>query len=204
MDDFRQKPQSRAIAMNDAKGCFDRINHTFTILVLMSFGVSAVLARSLFETLQKADHHIKTGYDGSDKAYGNNNEPEPHQGIGKGNGLGPTLWALLSLILIKNMKQHNRTPAMMPLAAPLLGLYYSEGYISLRKWTYRPLLRESTTLFKSTCFLINRIQAMVPLTAPLFGVILRGHISLKNRTYCPLLRESASLLKSTCLLITLK
>ena len=107
MDGFRQKRQSGAIAMNDAKGCFDRINHTFAILVLMSFGVSAVLARSLFETLQKADHHIKTGYGRSDKAYGNNDEPEPHQGIGQGNGLGPTLWALLSSILIKNMKRHN-------------------------------------------------------------------------------------------------
>jgi hypothetical protein len=94
--------------MNDAKGCFDRINHTFAILVLMSFGVSAVLTRSLFETLQTADHHIKTGYGRSNKAYGNHNEPEPHQGIGQGNGLGPPLWALLSSILIKNMKRHNQ------------------------------------------------------------------------------------------------
>jgi hypothetical protein len=104
MNGFCQKRQSGAITMNNAKGCFDRINHTFAILVLMSFGVSAVLARSLFETLQKADHHIKTGYGRSDKAYVNNDEPEPHQGIGQGNGLGPTLWALLSSILIKNMK----------------------------------------------------------------------------------------------------
>jgi hypothetical protein len=97
------KKQAGAIAMNNAKGCFDRINHTFAILVLMSFGVSSVLARSLFKTLQTADHHIKTGYGRSDKAYGNNDEEEPHQGIGQGNGLGPTLWALLSSILIKNM-----------------------------------------------------------------------------------------------------
>jgi hypothetical protein len=103
-DAFRQKRQAGAIAMNDAKGCFDRINHTFAILVLTSSGVSTVLARSLFETLQTADHHIKRGYGRSDKAYGNYNEPEPHQGIGQGNGLGPTLWALLSSILIKNTK----------------------------------------------------------------------------------------------------
>ena len=107
MDAMRQKFQSGAIAMNDAKGCFDRINHTFAILVLMSFGVSAVLAQPLFETFQTTDHHIKTGYGRSDKAYGNNDKPEPHQGIGQGNGLGPTLWALLSFILIKNMKRHG-------------------------------------------------------------------------------------------------
>ena len=107
MDGMRQKKQAGAIAMNDAKGCFDRINHTFAILVLMSFGVSSLLARSVFETLQTADHHIKTGYGRSGKAYGNNDEEEPHQGIGQGNGLGPTLWALLSSILIKNMKRHG-------------------------------------------------------------------------------------------------
>jgi hypothetical protein len=107
MDSFRQKRQAGAIAMNDAKGCFDRINHTFGILVLMSFGVSAVLAQSLFETLQTADHHIKIGNGRSNKAYGNHDEPEPQQGIGQGNGLGPTLWALLSSILIKYMKRHN-------------------------------------------------------------------------------------------------
>jgi retron-type reverse transcriptase len=106
MDGFRQKCQSRAIAMNDAKGCFDRVNHTIAILVLTSFGVSRVLARSLFETLQKADHQIKTGYGKSDKAYGNSDEPEPHQGIGQGNGLGPTLWALLSSVLIRNMAHY--------------------------------------------------------------------------------------------------
>jgi hypothetical protein len=49
----------------------------------------------------------------------------------------------------------NRTPAMMPLAAPLLGPYYLEGHISLKKWTYYPLLRESATPFKSTCSLIK-------------------------------------------------
>jgi hypothetical protein len=55
--------------MKDTKGCSGRINCTFAILVLMSFGVFVVLARSLFKTLQTADHHIKTGYDRSDKAY---------------------------------------------------------------------------------------------------------------------------------------
>ena len=44
MDGMRQKKQAGAIAMNNAKGCFDRINHTYAILVLMSFGVSSLLA----------------------------------------------------------------------------------------------------------------------------------------------------------------
>jgi hypothetical protein len=53
------------------------------------------------------------------------------------------------------VEQFNRTPAMMPLVALYFGVYYSEGHISLKNWTYCPLLRESATPFKSTCFLIK-------------------------------------------------
>ena len=49
----------------------------------------------------------------------------------------------------------NRIPAIVPLAALNFGVYFSEGHISLKKWTYCPLLRESATPFKSTCLLIK-------------------------------------------------
>ena len=44
---------------NDAKGFFDCIVHTVKILVLLSFGMLLMATRALFETLQKAEHHIK-------------------------------------------------------------------------------------------------------------------------------------------------
>ena len=61
--------------MNDAKGCFDRIVHSVAILVLMSFGVSGYMARTLFKVLQEADHHMKTGFGRSKQAYGNEKKP---------------------------------------------------------------------------------------------------------------------------------
>jgi hypothetical protein len=35
----------------------------------------------------------------------------------------------------RDINNINRTPAMVPLAAPLFGLYYSRGHISLKNWT---------------------------------------------------------------------
>ena len=87
--------------MNDAKGCYDRISHPIAVLVLMSYGLPQTLACTLISTLQKAVHHIKTGYGRSAAVYGN--EVVPISGIGQDNGLGPTLWALISSKLLLMM-----------------------------------------------------------------------------------------------------
>ena len=88
--------------MNDAKGCFDQIDHTFAILVLMFSGFPWAIARTLFQVLQRAKHSIKTGYGVSAPVY--SNEDSAIAGIGQGNGLGPALWALISTIIIKMCK----------------------------------------------------------------------------------------------------
>ena len=51
-DLFRLSRFSACYAMNDAKGCYNRIDHTFAILVLMFFGIPWVIARSCFRHLQ--------------------------------------------------------------------------------------------------------------------------------------------------------
>ena len=66
MDSLQQRKQAGAIAMNDAKGCYDRIQHVIAILVLMSFGLDYTPAKLMFQTLQEAKHCIKTGYGVSD------------------------------------------------------------------------------------------------------------------------------------------
>ena len=99
---FQYTRRSSCYCMNNAKGCFDQIQHTFTILVLMYYGVAWSLATTLFEVLQKAKNKIKTGYGVSAPVYGN--EESSIFGIGQGNGLGPALWALISSIIIKMCK----------------------------------------------------------------------------------------------------
>ena len=106
-DLFRQKRRAAAVAMNDATGCYDRISHPIAVLTLMSYGLPQRIACTLISTLQKAVHHIKTGFGRSGPVYGN--EVIPISGIGQGNGLGPTLWALISskLLLMMHTAGHG-------------------------------------------------------------------------------------------------
>ena len=77
--------------MNNAKGCYGRIDHNFAILTLMFYGVPWLVAHTLFLVLQRARHSIKTGYSVSKPVYGNDDPNNPMGGIGQGNGIGPSL-----------------------------------------------------------------------------------------------------------------
>ena len=110
-DIFRQKRHAGALAMNDAKGCYDRIHHVVAILVLMSFGLLWLPAKILFEALQLAEHRIKTAYGVSEHVYGNSIIPE--MGTGQGNSIGPTTYTLISCIMIRIMKKRGHGVDMM-------------------------------------------------------------------------------------------
>ena len=56
----------------------------------------------MFKTLQKAWHYIATAYGESTKRYGGKRWL-PLQGVGQGNGAGPTIWAVISAMLIAIM-----------------------------------------------------------------------------------------------------
>lgn len=93
--------------MCDAEGCYDRINHTVAILALHRQGVPKAAARSAYITLQRAHHHISTGYGVSGPQYGGKRQDPPIQGEGQGNGKAPTTWALISAVLIEMMYRAN-------------------------------------------------------------------------------------------------
>ena len=112
--------------MNNAKGCFNCIQHTFAVLVLMYYGVKWSVATTLFNVLQKAKHKIKTGYGVSDPVYGD--EETAISGISQGNGLGPTLWALISSITFKMCKARghgkNMTIAILKQEISFMGFAF--------------------------------------------------------------------------------
>ena len=97
--------------MNDAKACYNRIDHNFAILALMVFGVPWAIARNFFLVLQQAHHSIKTGYRVSKPVYGNEDANNPIAGIGQGNGIDPSLWVLISTIIVNccRRKGHGTT-----------------------------------------------------------------------------------------------
>ena len=74
-DYLRLARRTGCFELNDARGHFDRIFYTVVILVFMSFGVPAMIARTLFGALQKARHRIKTGFGISELVYGDEEIP---------------------------------------------------------------------------------------------------------------------------------
>ena len=92
--------------MNNAKGCYNCIQHVAAILVLMSYGLAYIPATLIFQTLQEAEHRIKTGYGVSNITYGSNTVPQI-MGTGQGNGCAPTAWCLISSKMIQMMKNHS-------------------------------------------------------------------------------------------------
>ena len=70
-DLFRLTRYSGCYDLNDTTGCYDQIDHTFAVLVLMYFSVPWSFATMVFAVLQKARHSIKAGYGVSKPVYGN-------------------------------------------------------------------------------------------------------------------------------------
>jgi len=110
-DVLRQKKRAGAVVILDASGAYGRVSHAIAVLTLMSFGVPQKVCKVLFYTLQKAKHHIKTGFGRSEAVY--DNEEVPIMGIVQGNGLGPTLWCLISTIIFRMMEKAGHGVSMV-------------------------------------------------------------------------------------------
>jgi hypothetical protein len=92
-----------AIVSNDAKSCYNRIVLWIAALASLRLGLGKGPVQEMMNTLQQAVHRINTAYGDSSSTYGGSNDP-PHQGVGQGNGAGPTIWAVISAILLTIMK----------------------------------------------------------------------------------------------------
>jgi hypothetical protein len=99
MDLLRQWWQAGALCSNDTKWWYNRIVHNIASLAIWRTGMPAEPVRSMFDTLQKAEHRVTTVYRISGKMYGKNRKM-PFQGVGQGNGAGPAIWAVISTVII--------------------------------------------------------------------------------------------------------
>ena len=59
-------------------------------------GVPRSAINSMFTTIQKLKHHVRTSFGDSTTFFGGSNQHPPPQGVGQGNGAGPAIWAVLS------------------------------------------------------------------------------------------------------------
>ena len=92
------------IVSNNAKGCYNCIHHVVGMLELISFGVPWWVCYVLFEVLKNTMHSIQTAHGTAPNMCGDINDNL--NGIGQGNDLGPALWAVIWLYLIKVMSNN--------------------------------------------------------------------------------------------------
>jgi hypothetical protein len=101
-DIWRQKRQAGALCSNDAKSCYDQVVYSFAILCMLHLGCPLGPILSMFATFQKMQHFIGTAFGVSDTSF--NGGEIPFQGIGQGNGAGPTGWAVVSAPIINMVR----------------------------------------------------------------------------------------------------
>ena len=95
------------LASTDLEACYDRIIHTAAALALLRVGIPHAKINSMFESIQKMTHKIRTLYGDSEITWGGEvldnlddwkNYP---QGVLQGNACGPTIWSLVSSIIFE-------------------------------------------------------------------------------------------------------
>jgi len=62
IDHHQSKRMSLALAMSDLKGCYDRIIHNAAALALLRIGVPKAKIHSMFDTIQRMVHRIRTAF----------------------------------------------------------------------------------------------------------------------------------------------
>ena len=75
------------------KSYYDRIVHSFAALAMRRAGAAELATVSMFKTLQKLRHKVRTAFGDSDESFGGENwkDLEALMRVGQGNGTGPTI-----------------------------------------------------------------------------------------------------------------
>lgn len=103
-DLWRQSRSSGALCSNDAKSCYDRIVHNFASICLQRLGSPIPPIQSMFGTIQRLSHHIRTVHGDSKLSFSGKDWHVPIHGVGQGNGAGPQIWAAVSTPLLNLLR----------------------------------------------------------------------------------------------------
>jgi len=104
LDIARQAKMNAIYIANDATSCYDRILLMVAYLTMRNFGIPECAAQSSIETIFEMEHFVRTSYGDSKTSYGGPGwEVRPH-GSGQGNGWAPAIWAGISSLLLKAMR----------------------------------------------------------------------------------------------------
>ena len=105
-DHFRFLKAPFGMCACDLKSCYDRVAHTAASIALQRVGVPKEVTQCMFGTIQDLIHTVRTAYGSSSGTYGGENDQylNKPQGLGQGNGAGPTVWSILSSTVFDSLR----------------------------------------------------------------------------------------------------
>ena len=124
-DYFRLHKRPFAMCACDLKSCYDRVVHTAASLALQRVGVPISQIKCMFGTIQNLVHRIRTAFGLSKKSFGGKKSKfrRPPQGMGQGNGAGPTVWSILSSTIFEELQSRGfSTPFLYSLSTGMFQL----------------------------------------------------------------------------------
>jgi Reverse transcriptase (RNA-dependent DNA polymerase). len=127
---YERKPY--ALVSCDLKSCYDRINHTSASLALQRIGIHKAEIISMFDSIQRMTHKVRTAFGDSRHCYGGMGHKKkwklPPRGVLQGNGSGPAIWSILSSCIFKVLQNNGHcntiTAAIRKLFITLSGFAY--------------------------------------------------------------------------------
>ena len=98
-----------SLAMSDLKSCYDRVVHAAVSLAFQRLGVPINVIVSMFDSIQRMTHRVRTAFGDSDETYGGDNIDDgyllPPQGFNQGNGVGPSGWSIVSSVILAALRE---------------------------------------------------------------------------------------------------
>ena len=110
-DLIRYQKTSAAMAAADLKSCYDRVAHAPAYLAMRSFGMPTEPIQSMLSTLQDIQYYTFTSHGVSDLSFGGKErgyKAKPN-GLGQGNGAGPSIWSIVSSKMFQVMNNRDAT-----------------------------------------------------------------------------------------------
>ena len=113
-DLVRYQKTSAAMSGVDLKSCYDRVSHAPAYLAMRSYGIPSEPIESMFQCIQDMKYYTFTAHGMSKESFGGkeDNYIAKPNGLGQGNGAGPSVWSVVSTKMFEVMHKRGATTSI--------------------------------------------------------------------------------------------
>ena len=166
LDHFRYQRQCFALTSCDLANCYDRIVHTAAALARLRVGDSHSKICSMFNSIQKMIHKVRTAFGDSKQTYGGDDlsvDEFPPQGVLQGNAAGPIIWFIISSVIFYCLL-HARGHSFFFCSSLSRQLFTLVGFLYVDDCNLFQCGEDPVTVLESMPSLINSWGSLVQVT----------------------------------------